>query len=235
MSIKSLSHLGTLSFNEGLLGFKISKKGGEYRIGDHLLFYPCINIDKYWVSDTDERFLKHIFYDLYEFTFMAIDKYGHECADPEEHDRKKDVYHYLIEIMPGFNVLHFNWLKKADKYLKVGTLYRGFGRLNNCGDPSIENSKIDPEAVRRIRCQGVLDKLRINGLCRDCDEYLSPKMKKTLIAWGYDDVLRSVGYPEDMSKFRAIISKYQVDDEPILESTGQNKALDSLVYTIKMA
>jgi len=47
MSINDLSHSMTLSFDEGILGFKISKKGGEYRIGDHLLFYPCIDIYQY--------------------------------------------------------------------------------------------------------------------------------------------------------------------------------------------
>jgi len=232
MPVKSLSHLGGLPFNEGMLGFEIHMKGGEYRIGDDLLFYPSIYIYKYSASDTNERFLKHILYDLYEFTFMAIDKYGHECADAEEYERKKDIYHYLIEIMPGFNVFHFNWLKKADEYLKIGTLYRGFGLLSNCGDPSIENPKVDPEAIRRIRCQGVLDKLQINGLWRDCDEYISPREKEALIAWSYEDVLRNIGYPEDMSKFRAIIPRYQVDDSS-LESTGQKSG--TLIYTIKMA
>jgi len=76
-----------------MLDFEIHKKCGEYRIGDDLLFYPSIFIYKYSASDTNERFLKHILYDLYEFTFMVIDKYGHECADAEEYERRKDIYH----------------------------------------------------------------------------------------------------------------------------------------------
>lgn len=62
MSVKNLSHLATISFDEGVLGFKIRKKDGESRIGDRLLFYPSIKIDKYSVSDTNNRFLKHILY-----------------------------------------------------------------------------------------------------------------------------------------------------------------------------
>lgn len=153
MSINDLSHSMTLSFDEGILGFKISKKGGEYSIGDHFLFYPCIDIYQYSVSDTSERFLKHILYDLYEFTFIAIDKYQHDY-EGEEFDQYKDRYHYLIEILPGFNVFHFNWLKKTDEYLKINTLYHGFGRLSTCGNAALDNPKIDPKAMKKYPPQG---------------------------------------------------------------------------------
>ena len=233
MSTKDLSHLGTLSFNEGMLGFKIGKKGGEYRIGDHLLFYPCIDIYKYSASDTNERFLKHIIYDLYEFTFMAIDKYEHDDKEGDL-DQDNDRYHYLIEILPGFNVFHFNWLKEADDYLKINTLYHGFGRLDNYGDAALDNPDTAPEVMKRIRCEGILEKIQINGIWRDSYEHVAPIIETLDVAFGYEDILRSMGDQDDMVKFRGYVSKYQ-DDQSSLESTGQNKDSDTLVYTIRMA
>lgn len=233
MSIKDLSHLGTLSFDEGSLGSNLPKKRREYSIGDHLEFYPCVGIDKYSVSDTYERFLKHIFYDIYEFTFTAIDMYQ-LCY--EEGD-VKNVYHYLVEIMPGFNVFHFNWTKKVDEYLKVGTLYRGFGRLSNCGNPAIDNPKIHHEAIEKIKYKGILENIQANRIWRDCYEYITPSTEKAnddpCGVISYIDVLRSIGYPDDMLKFRANISKYQ-DDQVSRDSTGQNTASDTLIFRIKM-
>jgi hypothetical protein len=242
MSTKDLTkNLGTICFDDGVLGFRLSKKGGEHRIGDHLLFYPCIDIYKYSVSDTNERFLKHILYDLYEFTFMAIDKYEHEDDDEdEEYDRKKDVYHYLIEILPGFNVFHFNWLKKTDEYLKINTLYHGFGRLSNYGDPVFDNPDTVPEVMKRIRCEGTLEKIQINEIWRDCHKYFPPTEEDMNVdddevgVIFYEDILEKIGYPGDMLKFRGYVSKYQ-DDQSSLESTGQNKDSGTLVYTIRMA
>lgn len=237
MTVNDLSHLGTLSFHEGMLGFNLRKRDGEYRIGDLLLFHPCINIYKYSVSETNERFLKHILYDIYEFTFIAVDKYEHH-GEGEDGKPYKDRYHYLIEVLPGFNVFHFNWPKKADEYIKMNTLYRGYGGLSNCEDPSIYNPKIDPEAMERIRCKGILEKLQINGLWRDHD-INGPLEENTYDdddcrVISYDDILRSFGYPEDMVKFRVNSAKY-VADQSSLESTAQNKNSDTLVYSIRMA
>ncbi len=50
MSYGELSHLGTLFFNDRILGFKLRKKCDESRIGDLLLFYPSIDIDKYTID-----------------------------------------------------------------------------------------------------------------------------------------------------------------------------------------
>ncbi len=236
MSIDDLSHLKTLSFNEGMLDFNICKKGGEYRIGDHLLFYPSVDIYKYSVSETKERFLKHILYDLYEFTFMATDKYQHDY-EGEDFDQYKDYYHYLIEIIPGFKLFHFNWLKKTDEYLKVGTLYHGFGRLSNCDNPAIENHSIDSRAIELIRRKGILEKLQINRLWRDCHDFIAPIEEDANVdedgsrVIAYEDILKSIGYPEDMVKFRKITSKYQ-DDQTSLESTSQNKNSGVLVERV---
>lgn len=241
MTFKQLSHIKTLSMNDGMLGFELRMKGGEYRIGDHLSFYPCIDIYQYSVSDANERFLKHVFYDLYEFTFMAIDIYGHDDDEKgEDIELCKDRYHYLIELLPGFNVFHFNWPKKIDEYLQINTIYRGFGTLSNCGNAALENPKIDPKAMKRMRCRGRLERLQINGLWRDCHDYITPKEEDTnddddnclLIA--YDDVLKGIGYPDDMLKFQAIISRYQ-DENTSFDSTRHYKDTDRLVYTIRMA
>lgn len=237
MSTKSLSHLGTLSFEEGMLGFKMRKKGGEYHIGDHLLFYPCVFINKYSVSDTNERFLKHILYDLYEFTFIAIDKYQLDYYDDDEdfdYDRWKNTNHYLIEIMPGFSAFHANWLKRADEYLQIGTLYHGFGRLSNYGDEALDNPDTAPEVMKRILCRGILEKLEVNGIWRDSYEHVAPIIETICDGYGYDDVLKSIGYPEDMTKFQGYISRYQ-QDQSSFESTAQNKNSRTLVYSIRMA
>lgn len=179
-----------------------------------------------------------ILYDIYEFTFMAIDKYKRACPDEEKDNNQiKDVYHYLIEINQGFNVFNFNWIKKADEYLKINTLYRGFGRLSTCGNVALYNHNIDQEAIKRIQCTGILEKVQINWLLRDGYDYIAPKDENTdyISGYGYcyDDILHNIGYPEDMLKFQTIISKYQ-DDDSSFESTGQNKSSHSLVYTIRM-
>lgn len=225
MTINALSQIETLSMNDGALGFKLLMKGGEYRIGDRLLFYPCIDIYKYSVSDTNERFLKHILYDLYEFTFIVIDKYE---LDDDDHDRKKDCYHYLIETIPGFNVSHFQWLKKTDDYLKINTLYHGFGRLDNYGDSAPDNAT---EVMKQICCEGILEKLQINGIWRDSYEHIAPVIGTIRDAFGYQDVLKSIGYPGDMLKFQKYVSRYQDEKSSLQSTAGQ----EQLVYTVRMA
>ncbi|MBP7509282.1 MAG: hypothetical protein KA807_15825 [Prolixibacteraceae bacterium] len=227
MPTNDLSHLGTLFFNEGMLGFKLRKKGGEYRIGDSLLFYPCIDIDKYSVSDVNGHYMKHILYDIYKFTFTVIDKFEHDGEG-------ENIHHYLIEVTPGFNVFHFNWTKKADEYLQMNTLYHGFGRLSTCGNPARDNPKIDPQAMKSIRFKGMLERLQVNQLWRDCIKNVPPKADKLDCTVSYEDILEGIGYPDDMSKFRSKISKYH-NDQSSLESTAQNKASESLVYGIRMA
>jgi len=227
MPIDDLSHLGTLFFNEGILGFKLRKKGGEYRIGDSLLFYPCIDIDKYSVSDVNGHCMKHIVYDIYEVTFTVIDKFEHDGEG-------ENIHHYLLELFSGFKAFHFNWNKVHKDYLQIGTLYSGYGRLSTCGNPARYNPKIDPQAMKSICFKGILERLQVNQLWRDCIKNVPPKADKLDCTVSYEDILEGIGYPDDMSKFRSKISKYH-NDQSSLESTAQNKASESLVYGIRMA
>ena len=96
---------------------------------------------------------------------MVIDKYEHDEDDEEKaYYRKRDVYNYLIEIIPGFNVFHFNYLKKNKKYLKINTLYHGFGRFSNCGRDAVhDNPDTTSEIMKRICCKGILEKIQINA------------------------------------------------------------------------
>ncbi len=221
MIAKDLSSFKTLSCSDGMLGFELAKKGGEYRIGDHLSFYPSIYIDKYAESDTRERFLRQILYDIYEFTFIPIDQYQHEYG----------ANHYLIETLPGFNMFHFNWIRKTDEYLKVGTLYHGFGRLSNCDNPALYNPNIDPGTMEKIRCYGILERLQVNKIWRDYDYTDDPAISD---AFSYDDALKRIGYPGDMVEFRRRTSHYH-DVQESLESTCQASDSDMLVYTIGMS
>lgn len=220
MIVRDLSSFKTLSCSDGILGFKLAKEGGEYRIGDRLSFYPSIYIGKYSESKTKERFLRQILYDIYEFTFIPIDQYQHEYG----------ANHYLIETLPGFNMFHFNWTKKTDEYLKVGTLYRGFGRLSNCGNPALCNPNIDPDAMKQIHCYGILERLQVNKIWRDYDYTDDPAISD---AFSYDDALKRIGYPGDMVEFRRRTSHYH-DVQESLESTGQASDSDMLVYVIRM-
>lgn len=218
-----------------MLGFQIGQKNGEYRVGDRLSFYPCVDIYQYKVADNNERFLKHVIYDLYEFTFKAIDKYEH-YEEGEDVELWKSRYHYLIEIIPGFKVFHFNWPLKADEYLQLNTLYRGSGNLSNCGNPALQNRNIDTEAIKNIHCKGILEKIQINGLWRDCHDYTEGTVddENDCILISYDDILKSIGYPDDMVKFQSIIAKYE-DNCTCFKSTSDCKDTDKLVYAIKMA
>jgi hypothetical protein len=239
MANNELSHLGTLCFDEGILGFKLIKEDGKYGIGDQLLFYPCMSVDQYSISNTKERCLKHILYDIYEFTFKPIAKYQHN-DQPEGYYKYKDLNHYLLEVLPGFNVFHFNWTKVHKDYLQIGKLYRGYGRLSTCDNPALYNPKIDAKAIKRIRCKGVLEKIQVNLICKDFGEnYCADSKKVTRDAiYGekgtisYEDALKNIGYPENELKFRVNVSMYK-DKCLNLKKTLHN-GKERLVYCIKM-
>jgi hypothetical protein len=105
---------------------------------------------------------------------------------------------------------------------------------------ALENRNIDLKVMKSIRCKGILERLQVNGLWRDCDEYITTTEEDMNVdddscgVISYDDILKSIGYPDDMLKFQSIISKYQ-NDQSSLESTAEAEASDTLVYTIKMA
>jgi len=235
-----LSQLPTLWFNQGNLGFKTLKEGQELRVGDQVLLYPCISIDKYSVSDTKKRFLKHIIYDLYEFSFIPIAKYQTNDHPPGYY-KFKDINHYLIELLPGFNVFHFNWKNDYKQYLKIGTLYKGYGRLSNCDNPAIYNPNIDAKAMKNIRCKGTILKMVPNLLMKEYRKYFSDDDQKKIRKYindrnntiSYDDALSNAGYPENELKFNVNFSRFK-DKTPSLQSTKDNKNNEILFYCIKM-
>lgn len=212
-----------INFDEGILGFEMRKKGGEYRIGDHINFTPCVDIYKYTLSDTNERFLNHIIFGLYEFSFNVVKKYKHEYEG-------EYFYYCLIEIIPGLNFLHFSLTN--DEYLKVGSFYHGFGRLTTSDNASLCNDYDDKE-LKNIHRKGILEKIQINRIWKDGIKYITLDPEHTDDTFSYSDILHCIGFPEEMIKFNGYISQYQ-DDQTSLESTGQNKDSDTLIYTIRM-
>lgn len=240
MSNNDLSHLGTLFFDESMLSFKPIKKDAEYQIGHQFLFYPCMSVDQYSISDTKERFLKHILYDIYEFTFKPIAKYQNN-DQPEGYYKYKDLNHYLLEVLPGFNVFHFNWTKAYKEYLQIGTLYRGYGRLSTCDNPAVENPKIDAKAMKRMRCKGILTSIKTNLVWKefiDNNFQDEPQVTRDAI-YGekdtifYEDALKNIGYPDNELKFRVNVSMFK-DRCSKRQTTPQNDN-ERLVYCIKMS
>ncbi len=231
MPVNDLSQMGTLFFNQGMLGFE-NVKNGKNRVGKQVMFFPCVSIDQYEKSDTKERYFRHIIYDIYEFTFKPIAKYQHN-DQPEGYYKFKDLNHYLLELSPGFNVFHFNWNKVHKEYLQIGTLYSGYGRLSTCDNPALYNPKIDPKAMKSIRCKGIIKNATVNLIWREFSENYIDANDGPKDAISYEDALTSIGYPDNELKFRVNVSSYKgkIDE---LSNPGHKKDSDQLVYCIKM-
>ena len=230
-----LSHLGKLWFDDGI------KTGKKYKVGEKILFYPCADIDSFSISNNQKLFLRHVIYDIYECAFQVLAKYQGNDR-PAGYYKFKDLNHYLLEILPGFNVFHFNFTKAYSDYLQIGTIYKGYVRLSICGNPASRNPNVNAKAIKRMRCKGVLEKIQPNLIMRDFSDSFNPKkqvIKRDTIygdkgTISYIDSLNAIGYPEDELKFRVKVSEYKNKENLTLQNTDKNKNDDMLIFCIKM-
>lgn len=65
----------TIHMASGMLTFNPGKVHKIFRVGDNIQFYPQIVIDQCKAVETFEPYLRHVIYDIYEFSFMPVDKY----------------------------------------------------------------------------------------------------------------------------------------------------------------
>ena len=165
-----------------------SDKSFALTVGDEVKFLPCIYLDFYETTSKNPIPLSHIISNIYEFTFKPVKKFKNEMH--------KGCYHYLVEIENNFTVFHFNWLKKYEKYLQLGQFYKGYGTLRcSGGDPSKENTSIDPMAIKLITKKAVLNEIIVEYNRNDWGDIESPFSK--------------LGYPGDFERFKSSCSNYQ--------------------------
>lgn len=187
-----------------MLAFNPGKPQRKYRVGDTIQFYPQIVIDKYKAAATAEPYLKHVIYDIYEFSFVPIDKFFNNTHD--------DCYHYLIEIFPDFKLFCFNWTKLYKDYLAVGQRYEGYGQLRNCGDAAADNHFIPPSVMSGIYRTGKLAGITENLLWSDFGKDKTKMRKPARYGediYCYEDVLDGFGYDRNMEEFKTKTSVYK--------------------------
>lgn len=187
-----------------------SNKTFALTLGEEIKFLPCIYLDFYDPTSKNLVPLSHIISNIYEFTFKPVKKYKNE--------QHKGCYHYIIEIENNFTVFHFNWLKKYEEYLQIGQIYKGYGTLScSAGDPSTENTSIDPIAIKLITKKAVLNEIIVEYNVRR-DEIESPFSK--------------LGYPVDFEQFKSSCSNYQ----PVrtLLSTKDKDVSDVIIFGVTL-
>ena len=194
----------TIHMAEGMLTFNPFKVHKIFRVGDNIQFYPQIVIDQYKTVKTVEPYLRHVIYDIYEFSFMPVDKYYNNAQD--------DGYHYLIEIFPELRLFCFNWTKPYKSYLQVGQWYEGYGQLSNCGDASEENLFIPSSVMSSICRSGLVAGMTENLLMKDYSKDIAPTRKHFKYGndvWCYEDALEWYGYFRDIEEFKTRTSAYR--------------------------
>ena len=204
-----------LFINEILCDYEVadfSNKSFALTLGDEVKFLPCIYLDFYETTSKNPIPLSHIISNIYELTFKPVKKYKNE--------QHKGCYHYLIEIENNFTVFHFNFksLNKYEEYLQLGQLYKGYGTLTcSAGDPSTENTSIDPLAIEPITKKGVLNKIIV--------EYNSN--------WGeIESPFSKLGYPINFEQFKSLCLSYQ----PVrtLLSTKDKDESDQILFEVDL-
>jgi len=190
----------------------ILKKSFALTLGKEIIFLPCLYLDFYENTSENPVSFSHIISNIYEFTFKPVKKFKNE--------QHEGCYHYLVEIENNFTVFHFNWLKKYEEYLQLGQLYKGYGTLRcSAGDPSRENTSIDPMAIKRITKKAVLNKIIVEYNRKEWGDIETPFSK--------------LGYPVDFERFKSSCSNYQ----PVrtLLSTKDKDALDHIIFKVGLS
>ncbi len=212
----------------GMLTFNPAREDKYFRAGDIIKFYPQITIDYYTPSEKSKPYLQHVIYDIYQFRFKPIAKYGN--------DIHKYCYHYLIEIFSDFKLFCFNWTRRYESFLKLGQWYEGHGQLRNCGNASAYNRNIPP-----IIMEGIIKTGKISGMCdnllwRDYGknrELENNHVQAKQEVYGYDDVLAWHGYSEDLDNFKMNVSKYK-DQLIFFNSTEKMSKSANIMFCVEL-
>ena len=211
----------------GMLTFNPEAICKIFRVGDVIQFYPQIKIEYYTSALQEESCIQHIVYDIYKLRFRPIDRFFN--------NQKRNCYHYLIEIFPGFNLFCFNWKKPYKSYLNVGQWYDGYVYLNNCGNASKENEYIPSLVMDNILRTGKLTGIYENLLWRDFrnDEapYKAKRFRYAKDVYCYEDVLDGYGYSQNLEEFSANISRYK-EKSIIYNSTEELPEGSKIIFCV---
>ena len=217
----SPSPANRLFLDAGAVGFKYARQNSALTVGDTISFYPEIKIDQFEAIEDAVPSFRHLLCDIYEFVFRPIEAFPNNLH--------KDCYHYLIELWPGFEVFHFNWIEKGDNYLRVNRWYKGYGRLSNCGDPSEENPHVPPKRMKAISQRARVERTIENPLSKDYFENHCPWDEGK--CYGYEDALARLGYWDNFRKFKKEMSAHHhLMDTASCHSTS----VDSCIFRVKL-
>ncbi len=212
----------------GMLASNPGKDHKMFYVGEKIQFYPQIVIDQYKAVETVEPYLRHVIYDVFEFSFTPVNKYFNNVND--------DSYHYLIEIFPNLILFCFNWTKPCKSYLQVGQRYEGYGQLSNCGDASEENRFIPSSAMRSIYRSGIVRGITENLLMKDYSRDIAPTRKQFRYGNGvscYEDALEWYGYFRDVEEFRTRTLIYR-EKSIQYNGTDELSQTSSIVFCVDM-
>jgi len=209
--VKVKSYKERIFFSEGAATSELEcyRHRNTYRIGDSLTFFPYVELDHYVKSDRDVPYMKHIIYNIYEFSFKPESELFFEWGcqdgipDPE----------FIINLISGFRVRYREHprARKEMGGLKVGQWYEGYGRLT-IGDHRHSVDYKIPSFIKDITITGKLVSILKDAIRMDyCIKYVH-RVKK--FRWGIKDVygvedaLDWFGYYRDLKEFKKKVAKY---------------------------
>jgi hypothetical protein len=181
----------------GLLEFNYEKKNIFLYKGDIVEFTPTVKILHFhsgYNSGIESPI--HIIDNIYEFTFMPLERY----LVPRTQSSHNNCYHYLVNIVGMFNVFHFNFIRQYESYLKLNTIYSGFGIISNTEKPWDCNQYISKNEVLATTITGHILSIT-NSMPYYCHS---------------EDGFEVRPYPHDLSALKRIAAKYKKAREEVL-------------------
>jgi len=191
------------------------------KLGDSLWFLPSIRLFQVEELEPGAYGFDHLAQNLYQSRFKVIQKFPNQSFMASR-------FHYLLEVLPGLILFHFNWLRDHWDYLQVGKWYQAFGMVSGGGDPAEENPQIDRQRINRVIRKGVIQEILVVHNNRN---YLSGFPPESDQGFSGESGLEPYGFPDD---FQGLKAKLEADPPRLrkLQSTAQRDDLDVLVFAM---
>jgi hypothetical protein len=191
------------------------------KVGDSLWFLPSIRLFEVKEVETGSYGFDHLAHNLYQTRFKVIQKFPNQSF-------RANRFHYLLEVLPGLVLFHFNWLREHWEYLQVGKWYQAFGMVSGAGDPAEENPQIDWQTIDQVIRKGVIQGILVVHNNRD---YLDRFAPYTDQVFSGRSGLEPYGFPDD---FQGLKAKLETDPSRLrkLQSTEQRDDFNVLVFVM---
>lgn len=191
------------------------------KFGDSLWFLPSIRLFQVEELEPGAYGFDHLAQNLYQSRFKVLWKFPNQSF-------MANRFHYLLEVLPGLVLFHFNWLRDHWDYLQVGKWYQAFGMVSGSGDPAEENPQIDRQRINRVIRKGVIQEILVVDKTRDYSSGFPPDYDQVFTG---QSGLEPYGFPDDLQGLKA---KLKTDPPRLrkLQSTDQRDDFDVLVFAM---